>query len=57
METNDYIKNEIKLLKMVEQLKFEKNKLNSLKLDEGARDYIIEFSVDQVNKIKDILKN
>ncbi len=42
---------------MVEQLRYEKSKLNNLKLNEGARDYISEFSVDQVNKIKEILNN
>ena len=41
---------------MVEKLKAAKNKYMALKVNQAEREYISEFSNEEINKIKEILK-
>jgi hypothetical protein len=54
-ETNGYIKNEIKSIHLVDKMKAAKNKYMALKVNEGDREYITDFSEEQINKIKELI--
>lgn len=55
-ETSGYMKNEIKLIKLVDKLLEENNYYQDLKKNIDDRDLIENFSASQLNKIKELLK-
>jgi hypothetical protein len=54
-ETNEYMKNEIKLVKMIETLGISKKQFKELENKE--REYMNEFNDDEINKIKELIHN
>jgi len=56
MESNKYIKNEIKLLKSIDDLKERQIKFEKIKKEYENKEYIEKFSEDEINNIKDLIK-
>jgi hypothetical protein len=55
IESNGYLKNEIKLIKSVEKLAHSKKEFTEAKHDEENREYLHNFTDEQINKIKEIV--
>ena len=57
VDSNAYIKNEIKLISLVEQMKSSRKNYNEFRHHHDNREYMHHFSEEEVIKIKELIKS